>query len=54
MRVLMIRPGPVWDLSRWSLKFKALSEWSSGLVLTSSTRPASQTLGDYEVRVLNR
>lgn len=50
----MIRPGPTWDLSRWSLKFKALSEWSSGLVLTSSTRTTSQALGDYEVRVLKR
>ena len=51
----MIRPGPVWDVSRrWSLKFEALSEWSSGLVLTSATRAASKALGDYEVRILKR
>lgn len=50
----MIRPGPVWKVSgRWSLKFKALSEWSSGLVLTSSTIEELEVLGDYEVRAFH-
>lgn len=50
----MIRPGPIWNPSDWSLKFEALSEWSSGLVLTSSTKEELEVLGDYEVRILKR